>query len=240
MLFQSPLELRIIIVLIVQVWPIFYCSYFAYKLLKRAKNRSIFTLSSFFILVALTYFLATISIFFFNTPFAYILYIFGIYFFVFSHSFFIIFSWVLVKLDEKSSYWKFHLIVIFYGIVSTFVFWVGYFFDGIKYDSSTSWIPTYSLSFLIFTWITLVIFLLIPQIYFSFKLYKIFGGIKLRRRINMFIISVILELSVVFALFLYNTWVENELFRLIFIMLVPETSTIAAFLLYRSFGKKLD
>ena len=239
MLFQSPLELRIIIVLVVQVWPILYGSYFAYKLLKRAKNRSIFTLSSFFILLSLTYFLATISIFFFDTPFAYIFYIFGIYFFVFGHSFFIIFSWVLVKLDEKSPYWKFHLIVTFYGIVSTFVFWIGYWGDGIKYDSSTSWIPTYSLFFLIFAWITLVVFLLIPQIYYSFKLFKIFEGAKLRRRINLFIVSVFLELTVVFALFLYNTWVENEIFRLIFILLVPETSTIAAFLLYKSFGKDL-
>ena len=240
MLLQSDLELRIIIVLLVQVWPIFYGSYFSYKLLKRAKNRSTFTLSSFFILLSLTYFLVTISIFFFDTPFAYILYIFGIYFFVFSHCFFIIFSWVLVKLDDKTPYWKFRLIITFYGIISTFVLWIGYFFDGIKYDTNTSWIPTYSLSFLIFTWITLVVFLLIPQIYYSLKLFKIFEGAKLRRRINMFIISVFLELSVVFALFLYNTWVENEIFRLIFIILVPETSTIAAFLIYKSFGKELE
>ncbi len=240
MLLQEVLTQRIIIILLVQIWPIFYCSYFAYKLLKRAKSRSTLTLSSFFLLISLTYFLATFSIFFFDTPLAYFFYIFGIYFFVFSHCFFIIFSWVLVKLDEKSPYWKFHLIITFYGIISTFVLLIGFFFEGIKYDSSTSWIPTYSLSFLIFAWVFLVIFLLIPQIYYSFKLYKIFEGAKLRRRINMFIISAFLELSVVFSLFLYNTWVDNEIFRLIFIMLVPETSTIAAYLLYKSFGKELD
>jgi len=147
---------------------------------------------------------------------------------------------VLVKLDDKTPTWKFHLIVTFYGIFSTFVLWIGYYFDGIKYDTSTSWIPTYSLSFLIFSWVSLVIFLLIPQIFYSLKLLKIFEGAKLRRRINMFIITVFLELSVVFALFLYNTWVANEIFRFFFIFIVPETSTIAAFLIYKSFGKELD
>jgi len=240
MLLQSLLNQRIILILIVQVWPIFYCSYFAYRLLRRKTSRSTLTLSSFFILISLTYFLATISIFFLNTPLAYFFYILGIYFFFFSHCFFVIFSWVLVKLDEKSPYWKFHLIITFYGVVSTYVLIIGFFFNGITYDSSTNFLPTYSMFFLIFSWSFLSIFLVIPQIYFSIKLYKIFEGVKLRRRINMFIISVLLELSVVFSLFLYNTWVENEIYRLIFIILVPETSTIAAYLLYRSFGKALE
>ncbi|NVM45326.1 MAG: hypothetical protein HWN79_10445 [Candidatus Lokiarchaeota archaeon] len=240
MLLQSVLTQRIIIILIVQVWPIFYGSYFGYKLLKRTKSRSTLTLSSFFFLISLTYFLATISIFFLDTPFAYFFYIFGIYFFVFSHSFFIIISWVLVKLDTKSPNWKYYLIITFYGVISTYVLIIGFFFNGIIYDASSNWIPAFTVVFLIFSWGILAVFLLMPQIYFSFKLYKIFGGIKLRRRINMFIVSAFLELTVVFSLFLYNTWVENEIFRLIYILLVPETSTIAAYLLYKSFGKKLE
>ncbi|GAH09911.1 unnamed protein product [marine sediment metagenome] len=62
MLLQEALNQRIILVLIAQIWPIFYCSYFAYKLLKRAKNRATYTLSSIFILLSLSFFLASLSI----------------------------------------------------------------------------------------------------------------------------------------------------------------------------------
>lgn len=240
MLFQDALAQRIIIVLLVQIWPVFYCSYFAYKLLKRAKNRSTYTISSFFIFCALTYFFATLSIFVINTPLAYIFYIIGIYCFIYSHTFFITISWVLVKLDEKTPNWKFYVIFAFYSIISTFIFWIGYYFNGITLDSSTNWIPTYSWFFLIFTWAFLVIFLVIPQIFLSFRLRKIFEGVEMRRRINLFILSVFLELCVIFALFLYNTLVENQIFRIIFIIITPAASTTAAFLLYRSFGKELE
>ena len=152
MLFQDALTQRIIVVLIVQIWPIFYGSYFAYKLLKRAKTRPTFSLSSFFILLSLGYFLAALSIFLLYTPLSYFYYILGIYCFVFSHCFFVIFSWVLVKLDDKSTSWKFRLIVIFYGVLSTYIFWMGFYFRGITIDSTTDWVPKYSLDFLIFSW----------------------------------------------------------------------------------------
>ena len=240
MLLQSLLNQRIIIILIVQVWPIFYCSYFAYRLLRRKKSRSTLTLSSFFILFALTDFLANLSIFFINTPISYFLYILAIYFFFFGHSFFIIFSWVLVKLDEKSPIWKFHLGITLYGIISTYVFWIGIYFNGIRLDSSTNWIPNFSWLFLIISWVFLLTFLIIPQIYFSFKLLKVFEGVILKRRINMFIISVFLELGSVFSLFLYHVLVENQIFRTFHMLVMPVVSTIAAFLIYKSFGKELD
>jgi hypothetical protein len=44
----------------------------------------------------------------------------------------------------------------------------------------------------------------------------------------------------VVSLFLYNTWVENEIFRLVYIIIIPATATIAAFLIYKSFGKELE
>ena len=240
MLFQDVLTQRIIIILIVQIWPVFYCSYFSYKLLKRAKNRSTYTLSSFFITFAIAYFFASFSIFVLNTPLAYLFYIIGINFFFFSHCFYIIISWVFVKLDDKSPRWKFYTIVVFYFLLSTYVFWVGYYFKGITYDSSTLWIPTYSWFFLSISWIFLITFIVFPQIYYSFKLYKVFEGEVLRHRINLFLLSVLLELTVVFLLFLYNTLVENQIYRTIFIIIAPVFSTVSALLIYRSFGRELE
>ena len=240
MLLQVILEQRIIIGLITQGWPIIYGSYFAYKLLKRGKNRATFTLSGFFTSLALTFFLANLSILLINTPFAYVLYITSIYFFFFTHSLFVIFTWVLIKLDEKTPTWKFHLGITFYGVISTYVFWIGFYFNGITYDLSTNWIPTYSWFFLSISWTLLFIFVLIPQIYLSFKLVKVFEGIKLKHRINLFIVSVFLEFIMVISLFLYNTWIDNEIFRTFYVIVIPATATIAGFLIYKSFGKELE
>lgn len=239
MLFQDILTQRIIIVLIIQIWPIFYGSYFTYKLLKRAKNRSTFTLSSFFILISLAYFFATLSVFSINTNFSYFFYITGIFCFVFGHCIYIIFSWVLVNLEEKPPLRSMLLIAVFYVFISSYVFWVGIFFHGIKYDSSTFWVPTYTWFFLITSWIVFFIVLVLPQLYFSSKLFKIFEGVTLRHRINMYLFSAFLELGVLFFLFLYNTLVDNQTFRIIYLFTVPETSTIAAYLMYKSFGKNL-
>ena len=240
MLLQVDLTQRVIIGLLTQSWVIVYSSYFAYKLLKRRKNRATFTLSSLFISLALTFFLANLSILLIYTPFSYVLYITSIYFFFFTHSIFVIFTWVLVKLDDKAPIWKFHLVIIFYGIISTYVFWIGFYFNGIRLGSSTNWIPMYSWFFFIISWTFLFIFVIIPQIYLSFKLVKVFEGIILKRRINLFIISVFLEFILVFSLFLYNTWVENWIYRTFYVVIIPATGTLAAFLIYKSFGKELE
>ena len=240
MLLQGALNQRAIIVLIVQIWPIFYSSYFTYKLLKRAKNRATYTLSSIFILVAISFSLASLSILLNNTPFAYWFFTIGIYFFFFACSLFPIFTWVRVKLDNRAPKWKFYSGITFYGIISSFVFWIGFFLKGIKLDSTTGGIPVYSWLFLSISWTLLFIFVIIPQIYLSFKLVKVFEGIILKRRINLYIVSVFLGLSMIFAIFLYNAWIENTIYRFMYPLIFPLLGTIAAFLIYKSFGKELD
>ncbi len=244
LLFQNEIILRFIIVSIFQIWPVFYCSYFAYRLLHRAKNRSTYILSAYFATTALTYFLATFSTYlnFFNLfeTFSYFLYVISIYFFVFSFSFLINFSWILTKLDEKSCNTKFFLRVVLYAILSSFVIIIGILFNGITLNASTGWIPHYSWFFLGFSWIYFLLFLIIPQIYLSFKILRVFEGIVLKKRLNRFIIATFLGLLVLVFLFLYNTWIENDVFRTYYIFIMPELATIAAYLVYIGFGKKLD
>ena len=122
MLFQNELIVRLIAASVLQIWPIIYLSFFAYKLLNRAKNRSTYILSGYFITTALAYFLATFSIFLSNTPFAYIVYVVSIYFFVFSYSFLINFSWLLTRLDEKPDHTKLYLRIIIYSILSLYYY----------------------------------------------------------------------------------------------------------------------
>ncbi|MFX0077359.1 MAG: hypothetical protein ACFE96_18100 [Candidatus Hermodarchaeota archaeon] len=240
MLLQSAFTQRIIFALLAQTWPIIYSTFFTYKLLKRAKNRATYTLSCFFVLFALTDILANFSILFIPTSLSYFFYMLAMYIFFFDHCFFIIFSWVLVKLEQKIPQWKFSLIIIVYGFISTYVFWIGFYFNGIKYDATTGWIPNYSWFFVVFSWTFLVTFLIVPQIYFSFKLLKTYEGDNLKRRITMYVISTFFQLGVVFAFFLYHFLFENQIYRTTYMVTALIISTSAAFLIYKSFVKELD
>jgi len=241
LLFQTDFITRVIAVSLLQIWPIFYFSYFAYRLLKRAKNRSTYTLSAYFIATALAYFIATISIFLINTPFSYIIYVFSLYIFVFSYSFLINFSWVLTKLDEKSSYTKLYLRITIYGILSLYVLLIAFVpFIGITLNASTGWIPNYSWFFLGFSWFYFLVFLIIPQIYLSMKILKVYEGIVLKRRLNLFIISAFLALLFPLSLFLYHTWTENAIYRIFHLLIVQVLGIYAAYLVYKGFGRDLE
>lgn len=239
MLFQNALVQRIIVVIIFQIWPIFFLSYLAYKLLKRARNRATYTISSVFIFNALAYFLIFLSVISLYTPYAFHFYIVGIYFFVFGNSFFVISSWVLINLEQKASNLRVHLVITFYGIISTYVLFMSHFLGGIRYDSSTGWIPTYSWFFFAISWIILSLFLVIPQIILSIKLIKVFEGVVLRKRIILFLFSVFCEFSLVFALFLYNTWVENQFYRILYLFIFPPLGYVGAYLIYQGIVREL-
>jgi hypothetical protein len=107
-------------------------------------------------------------------------------------------------------------------------------------DSSTGGIPIYSWLFLSISWTFLFTFVIIPQIFLSLKLVKVFEGIILKRRINLYIVSVFLGLSMVAAIFLYNAWIENTIYRIMYPFIFPPLGTIGAFLIYKSFGKELE
>lgn len=241
MLLQSALTERIIIVSIFQIWPIIYDSFFAYNLLKRAKNRSTVTLSCYFIFFALAFFLGLVSIVLANTPFAYICYVIAFYSMIFSYSFIIIFSWLIANLDEKLSSKKYYFGIIIYGIFSTYVFWVGIFLEGIRYDSSTGWIPIFSWLFLFISYSYIAIFLIIPEIILAVKLINLFEGAPLKRRIKLFILSVFLGFTILLLIILYNTWINNTVvFKVIYLFVMPPLSTLATYLIYKSFGKVLE
>ena len=240
MLFQNELILRLIAATVTQIWPIFYSSYFAYKLLKRAKNRSTYTLSAYFISIALTNFLATISIFLINTPYAYILYMISTYTFVFSFSFLINFSWLLTSPDDKSSQTKLYLRITLYAILSLYVIIIGIFFNGITLNASTGWTPSFNWLFLASCWIYFLIFLIIPQLYLSLKILKIYKNNVLKKRLNLFIISGFLALFVAVSIFVYHAWPENLFYRTFHVVIGLIFGIYSAYLLYKGFGKEME
>ena len=218
-----------------------YDSFFAYKLLKRTKNRSTATLSCFFIFYALALILAIISIILANTPFAYLCYLIAFFTLIFAQSFIVVFSWLMVNIDKKIPRKIYFLGILIYGIVSTYVFWIGIFFEGIRYDSGTNWIPVFNWAFLFISYSYVTIFLIVPEIILALKLKHIFGGLSLIRRIRLFIISVFLEFIVILLIVLYNTWINNyPVLMVIYSFIMPPLGTLAAYFIYKSFGKELE
>ena len=69
---------------------------------------------------------------------------------------------------------------IFYGSISTYVFFIRIFFNGVRYDTNTSWIPVFSNLFLLINWIFVTFGLVFPEVFkrinYSSKIqYYLFG-----------------------------------------------------------------
>ncbi len=240
MIFQSALTERILVVAIAQTWPIIFLSVFAYKLLKRARNRSTITLSTFFLLVATAYLIAIFSILSVNSPFSYALYITSWYILMFSHGLLILFSFLLLKIEKNISFIKYVIFIMFYGVITTYIFWIGIFYNGIRYDISTGWRPIFSNIFLLANWIYLVFFIIIPEIIMAVKLVNLFKGSNVVIRIKLFLLSTFLEYVAMILLVLYNMLPENHPYRLIHLFIGSPLGLVAAYLIYRSFGKNIE
>ncbi|MHA1375159.1 MAG: hypothetical protein ACTSR7_12800 [Promethearchaeota archaeon] len=231
---------RILVVGVAQSWSIIYLSIFAYKLLKRAKNRSTITLSTFFLMMATAYLVAIFSILSINSFFGYAFYITSWYFLMLSHGFLILFSLLLLQIEENISFMKFFMFMVLYSVIVTYVYWIGIFYDGIQYDISTGWRPLFSLPFAIINWLYIIFFLVIPEFIIALKLLKIFKGVKIVIRIKLFLLSIFLEYLVMIILISYNTLPNYITYRPILAIIGPLLGMLAAYLMYRSFGKKID
>ena len=69
---------------------------------------------------------------------------------------------------------------------------------------------------------------------------KIYEGIVLKRRLTRFIISELMMLLIIVFMFLYNTLTTNVVFRMFYILVIPELGMVVAYLVYIGFGKDLD
>ena len=120
------------------------------------------------------------------------------------------------------------------------IIWAGVFAEGIKYDIGTGWIPTFSWSFAIFSWITFIIFMIIPHMVISVILFRKFKGIFIRKRIKRYVFSVFLKFFIVMLVILYNTWTDNTIYRTVYLIIVVPSSFIAAYFVYKAFVQGLE
>ena len=143
---------------------------------------------------------------------------------------------MLLLLDKKVDFVKYHLIVIVYVILASFVLWFGIFFNGIKYNINTNWKPEFNW---VFFWITasyIILVLIIPEFILGLELMKLFKNANIQIRIRKFLISAFIQFIIIFTTTLYNTWIDNQIYRAILPVMNLLIGTLAAYLIYQSFG----
>lgn len=239
MLLQSFLIDRIIAFSVSQIWPILYCPYLAYKLLKRAKTRSTISLSTFLINFASVFIIALFSVFLIETPFSKVLYSISLYFFMFNNGFLILTIWIMTQMTRKIGLRSIILFISFYLIIASYVVWIGYPFGGIIYGSSTGWRPKFNWIFFWVSFTYVTCFLIIPEIFLAKKLLREFKGMPIENRIKMFLFGVFLFFIENYLLLLYNTYTENVIYHSIHLIIAVPLTAGAAYLVYRGFGRSL-
>jgi hypothetical protein len=240
MLFLTAFEQRIIAVSITQCWPIAYSIFFTYNLLKRSKNYTTISLSSFFIAQSSAFLILLVSIFTANTSFSYPIFIIGYFLYFFSFAFLIIFSWLVLNVDKKISSKSILALLIFYVITSICIVGVGILINGIHYGVSTDWVPVFTLDFAIISWIYIGLMYLTPEVVIIYKLLRNFKNSPIKKRIYLLVISLLMGISLAALPILYNYLIDNGFYRGIHMFIALPLSTISAYIIYRSLGKGLS
>lgn len=239
MILQSFLIDRIIAFSVSQIWPLIYCPYFAYKLLKRAKTRSTISLSSFFINLSIVFIIALFSIFFIGTPYSKILYTISFYLYMFNQGLLILTIWIMTQLTKKIDSKSIILFISIYLILATYVWWIGLPLGGIIYGPNSGWKPKFSWMFFWVSAFYVTCFLIIPELYLGKKLLREFKGLPMEKRLKMFIFGVFLFFLQNYLLLIYNTWTENLIYHSIHLIFAVLISGGSAYLVYRGFGRSL-
>ena len=240
MLLQDVFTQRIITILVFQTWPVVFQLILSFKLIKRARNTLTFTLFTYFILNSLSYIFSFLSAIFVNTSVAYPLYLITWFLIIFSQGFIVIFTWELTNIIKPAKFKKIFPMIISYAIISLCLIIQAQYFRGIRYDEQTGWIPLFHWSFTIVNWIVFIIFLVTPQSLMINKLFQTFEGEIIKKRIFRYLCSVYLEFLIILLLTLYHTFVDNQIFRTIYFIITFPSALIAAYFIYKSFGKELE
>ena len=145
----------------------------------------------------------------------------------------------MTSLTQKIKSLKIILLLLVYGALATYVFWIGFPLHGINYGQNTGWRPEYSALFFWVTFCYITIALIIPEMILSKKLLQTFNGFEIGNRVKLFIVGVFLLYIDMYFVLVYNTWITNLTYRSFHLIISIPLTTIGAFLIYLGFGRKL-
>ena len=220
---------RIFLVYGIQLTLGMFFFYFGIILIKRNQNHIGCSLGSFYLTSAIVAFLNAILIPIRINPAAFILYFILLYLACFAHSFLVIFTRNLGKAHPNG-------IKILTGYaITTFIILL--YPDGFSYNRTTHWRPNFTFYFSILLLLYYTIFLVIPMLYYSKKIYSSFTDVLLKQQLKYFLIGVIC-LSFMFYGIIFYVFLDNPLYRIIWSVFAV-FSIPSGFLIYYGIGRKL-
>jgi hypothetical protein len=239
LIFELIKSERIFAITISEIWPIIFGIFITYRLLTRRKTRSTIFLSIYFLGFSLVFVISFISLFFIGTSFSKILYSVSLYLLIFDQGLPIYLSWIMIRQAQRIKPKSTILILLIYGLSASYVFWIGFLLNGIIYGPNTGWRPEYSVLFFWFTFCYLTIFFIIPELILVRKLITTYKRFLIWNRVKLYIAGVFLLYLDLYFVLIYNTWIDNLLYRTIHLTISIPLSTVGALLIYLGFGRNL-
>jgi len=152
---------------------------------------------------------------------------------LFSPVFILTFMISILRLGDVFTIKKQLIITLIYGFIIIIIFFTP---KGITF--SEQWRPIFSWGFLILVYITLTVIILLPILWYSRRLIKMFQDKKLKRKLITFLIGVFGMILSIYGTVLYITW-QGSLFSSLWSILTTFVIIPSALLTYYGIGRDL-
>jgi len=139
----------------------------------------------------------------------------------------------ILRLGDVFTIKKQLIITLIYGFIIIIIFFTP---KGITF--SEQWRPIFSWGFLILVYITLTVIILLPILWYSRRLIKMFQDKKLKRKLITFLIGVFGMILSIYGTVLYITW-QGSLFSSLWSILTTFVIIPSALLTYYGIGRDL-
>jgi hypothetical protein len=158
-------------------------------------------------------------------------YILSSFFIAFPFVFNLLFIVILLKLEYSMK--KIVAVVLLYGGVCLSLYLIP---NGILF--SPTWVPTYSFTFFIVLYVYFTVFMTIPTIFYSFKMYRKFEAQNLKKRLRLYLIGFIIIIGAIYG-GIYFITTTNQLFKSIYGVFALIFQITAGILIYYGLGREL-
>ena len=236
-MFQTIPVSRVVQVFIIFLGGGIFFLILAFLIIRKNKNRLNYTISGFFIFIFLggvfnaIYALLTTHV---DEGTVVTLHIITYFFFCLAQIFLLLFNILLMK-SEKLITIKKQLIIL--GIYSALLLVLFFIPDGVRINENTYYRPHWNLQFFIYANIVWIGFAMIPTLYTSYKLYKMFEDPEIKKRWKIYMIGTIMiyiELFGVGVMILINDPFLRQIWNIYDVSVL-----IGAFLIYYGVVRQL-
>lgn len=210
--------------------------FIAYKILRRNRNRLTLTLSGFYFSLSIGLILNAVYPPLNNKDLVTIIYIIAAYFILLSPIFVVLFNINLLQVGKENSLRKWASYIILYTFSLIFCLNIP---GGITILEEPYFRPLFAWEFLIILYLFISIFMVIPLIITSLKLFKSFKDPKLKKKLGFFFIG---SFGLIFSLcvvVLYNAFRHDPIIRSIISIIGSFIMLLSAGLIYYAWVQRL-